>query len=192
MFNLFDTSEFPARWTCGQWTELHGWIHIVADSLIFGAYMAIPLLLAFFAFRRRDIPFLPIFWLFAAFIFSCGFGHLVEATLFWHPWYRFSGLIKVCTALVSWATVIALIPVIPKALNMPELAAINQRLEAEISERRQAESALKEQTEALRRTNDELERFTGNVVNREERVLELKKEVNQLLQELGRDPRYSS
>lgn len=192
MFDLFDTSDFPARWTCGNWTTLHGWVHVVADCLIFGAYMAIPLVLVFFAFRRRDIPFLPMFWLFAAFIFSCGFGHLVEAFIFWHPWYRFSGFVKVCTALVSWATVIALIPVIPKALKMPELAAANQRLESEISERRQAQTALQEQTEALRRSNEELERFTNTVVNREDRVIELKQEINALLRELGREARYSS
>lgn len=192
MSDLFDTSDFPQRWHCGNWTPLHGWIHVVADSLIFGAYMAIPLVLLFFAIRRRDIPFLPIFWLFAAFIFSCGFGHLVEATIFWHPWYRFSGLVKVCTALVSWATVIALIPVIPKVLKMPALAAANQHLEAEIAERRQAEAALQSRTMELQRTNEELERFTDNVVSREERVIELKQEVNALLNELGREPRYSS
>ena len=53
-----------------------------------------------------------------------GFGHMVEATLFWHPWYRFSGAIKVCTAVVSWATVLALLPVLPRALALPGLATV--------------------------------------------------------------------
>jgi hypothetical protein len=37
-FPLFDTSDFPARWTCGQWSAVHGWTHILSDLAIFGAY----------------------------------------------------------------------------------------------------------------------------------------------------------
>ena len=108
---LFDTRDFNARWNCGQWTALHGWVHIVSDIAIFAAYAAIPAVLVFFAVRRKDIPFLPIFWLFAAFILSCGVGHLVEATVFWHPWYRLSGLVKVQYGeAASWATVVARSP----------------------------------------------------------------------------------
>src|SRR5262245_61016961 len=103
---LFDTRDFPARWHCGRWTAELGWTHIVADLAIFGAYAAIPAALAYFVVRRRDVPFQGVFWLFVAFIFSCGFGHLVEATIFWHPWYRFAAAVKVFTAAASWATVI--------------------------------------------------------------------------------------
>lgn len=98
---LFDTSDFPARWTCGHWTELHGWTHIVSDVAIFLAYMAIPVVLAWFALRRPDFAFRPLFWLFCAFIFACGTVHLIEASIFWYPWYRLSALGKVVTALVS-------------------------------------------------------------------------------------------
>src|SRR5262245_37820345 len=61
---LFDTSGFKARWRCGEWSPLHGWVHIVADLAIFGAYLAIPCVLVYFVLRRRDVPFIPIFWLF--------------------------------------------------------------------------------------------------------------------------------
>ncbi len=142
---LFDTSDFPPRWYCGKWSALHGWTHIVSDLAIFGAYAAIPLLLAYFALQRRDVPYLPIFWLFVGFIFFCGFGHFVEATIFWNPWYRFSALVKACTAIISWITVIALIPTLPKALGLPGLAAINRRLEIEVGERKQAEEQRGEQ-----------------------------------------------
>lgn len=136
---LFDTVGFTPRWQCGSWSAAHGWTHIIADCAIFGAYAAIPCVLSYFAYRRRDIPFQPVFWLFAAFILSCGVGHLIEASIFWHPWYRFSGLVKVFTALVSWATVLAIIPMLPRALALPGLAMMNQRLQAEIDERKQAE-----------------------------------------------------
>lgn len=33
---LLDTSDFPARWHCGNWTSGEGWLHIVSDVAIFG------------------------------------------------------------------------------------------------------------------------------------------------------------
>ncbi|HWB13092.1 MAG TPA: PAS domain S-box protein [Pirellulales bacterium] len=140
---MLDTSDFPARWHCGHWTELHGWTHIVSDLAIFGAYAAIPLVLTYFALRRRDIPFQGIFLLFACFIVSCGLGHLLEATIFWRPWYRLAAAVKVVTAAASWCTVIALIPVIPRVLAWPRLAAVNEQLQAEIDERKRAEESLR-------------------------------------------------
>lgn len=136
---LFDTSGFPPRWYCGRWSAQLGWTHILSDLAIFGAYAAIPAVLAYFVLRRRDIPFPGIFWLFVAFILSCGFGHFAEATIFWHPWYRFTAAVKVFTAIISWATVIALIPIVPRALRLPGLATVNRQLELEIAERKQAE-----------------------------------------------------
>lgn len=127
---LFDTEDFPARWTCGNWTAGHGWLHILSDIAIWGAYMAIPALLAYMVIKRKDTPFLPIFWLFAAFIFSCGTTHLLDAGVFWWPSYRLSAVVKFITAVVSWATVLALIPALPKALALPQLGAVNVELNA--------------------------------------------------------------
>ena len=140
---LFSTEGFPQRWHCGDWSDLHGWTHIASDVAIFGAYAAIPAALGYFALKRKDIPFLPIFWLFGAFILACGTGHLIEATLFWHPWYRFSGSMKVFTAIVSWGTVVALIRILPQALDLPGLARVNADLRHEIEERRRVEAALR-------------------------------------------------
>jgi PAS domain S-box-containing protein len=131
---LLDTSGFPARWDCGQWTPAHGWLHVTADCAIFGAYAAIPAVIVFFALRRTDVPFLPIFWLFAGFILFCGTGHLIDATLFWHPWYRLSGLVKLATAVMSWGTVFALVRIAPAALKLPGLAKVSAEL-AEAEER---------------------------------------------------------
>lgn len=128
---LFDTGDFPARWACGQWQPAHGWLHIGSDIAISLAYFAIPLSLLAFILRRRDAPFLPIFWLFGVFIAACGTGHLLEAIIFWQPVYRFAAVVKAVTAVASWATVIALIANMPAALSLRS----PRQLEAEVAER---------------------------------------------------------
>jgi len=167
---LFDTSGFPPRWHCGEWSEAHGWLHILSDIAIFGAYAAIPMALAFFISRRKDIPFVPIFWLFALFIVSCGFTHLIEATIFWHPWYRLSGVVKAGTAVVSWMTVVALFRVLPSALALPGLARDHRHLTALIAEREQAEAALRESEERFRAIADNIPQLAW-LVDSERRVV---------------------
>lgn len=162
--NLFDTSDFPARWHCGQWTAGHGWLHILSDLGVWSAYFAIPCLLVYFAFRRKDVPFRKLFWLFGAFILACGTTHLMEAAIFWWPAYRLAGVIKLATAVVSWATVLVLMPAIPLALALrgPEeleeevkartedLTRANQALAREIAERKRVEEALRDSEERFR------------------------------------------
>src|ERR1700687_1555178 len=108
---LFDTSDFSPRWCCGNWTPAHGWLHILSDLGVWSAYVAIPAVLGYFLLRRKDLPFRMIFLLFGAFILACGTTHLMEAIIFWWPAYRFAGVIKLGTALVSWGTVLALVPI---------------------------------------------------------------------------------
>lgn len=146
---LFDPKGFPARWQCGSgWSETPwlGWLHIISDLGVWGAYLAIPLVLLYFLQRRRDLPFRKIFLLFGAFILACGTTHLMEAIIFWQPLYRLAGVIKLLTAIVSWATVVSLFQVVPRVLTMrtPE------ELEREIAARKLAE-------EQLHRVNSELE-----------------------------------
>ncbi|TDU73160.1 hypothetical protein EI77_01628 [Prosthecobacter fusiformis] len=140
---LFDTTGFPPRWHCGSWSDFHGWVHVVSDLAIFGAYAAIPIsITSYVMLKKQDVAFPRLYWLFAGFILSCGLTHLVEATLFWHPWYRFSGLMKVITAGVSWFTVVAMIRALPMAMTIPGAAKLNRQLSAEIVEHKRAEVAL--------------------------------------------------
>ena len=106
--------------------------------LIWLAYLAIPAALIHCVRRRRDIPFSWMFLMFGLFIVACGCTHLMEVVTFLTPLYRLSGLIKLITAVVSWATVLGLLLLVPKvlALRYP------QELEKEIASRKAAEEAL--------------------------------------------------
>ena len=151
---LFDTSDFNPRWLCGNWETGHGWLHILSDLAITGAYFAIPTALSIYYLKKRDeLPFPAMLWLFGAFIFSCGSAHLVEAIIFWHPIYRFSGLLKLITAVVSWATVIAIIRIAPKAFSLPGMIRVNHLLEEQIT-------LQKKTAGELERSNRDLENFT--------------------------------
>jgi signal transduction histidine kinase len=167
-FNLFDTTGFPPRWECGPaWHNEPwlGWLHIGSDIATWGAYTAIPFVLLYLLGKRRgDMPFPRIVWLFGAFIFACGTVHLIEASLFWWPAYRFSGAIKLATAAVSWVTVLALFRVVPQALHLRsprqleeeverrtrELAEMNLRIHTEIARREEVAMSLMRNEERLR------------------------------------------
>ena len=60
----------------------------------------------------------------------------------------------------------------------------------DINKRKQAEEQVQRYIDKLRDTNEELTRFNSVSVRRELRMIELKKEVNDLYVETGRPPRY--
>ncbi len=60
----------------------------------------------------------------------------------------------------------------------------------DIGELKQAESDLKRRAEELARANRELDRFNRLAIGREERIIDLKAEINRLARELGRDEPY--
>lgn len=110
--DLFSPAGFVPRKECGAWTPEWIAVHTGSDVLVWLAYLSIPLVLLSVARHPAVRPLRPLLWLFAAFIVSCGTVHLIEAIIFEHPLYRLSGVVKVVTAVVSWATVFALIPAV--------------------------------------------------------------------------------
>lgn len=156
--NLFDTTGFVPRWECGSWTSLHGWTHILADAAIFGAYAAIPLSITYYVRRKKsEIAHPKLYWLFAAFILSCGLTHLVEAIIFWQPIYHFSAVMKIITAVASWATVIFLMKHLPEAMALPGMAKVNAELQQEIEQRKKAEAEVRRLNQILQERVQELE-----------------------------------
>ena len=154
ILGIFDSSKWPARWRCGQWTDFHGWLYVLSDFVIFLSYFAIPVLILRVILKKK-VPFLTIFWLFVGFILLCGLSHLIDAIIFWYPYYKLSALIRFATAIVSVTTVIALIRILPKVFDLksPDL------LQAEVDQRKLVEEKLRTKVHELSRTNHELDRF---------------------------------
>ena len=156
MSGFFDTSSFPPRWHCGDWSPLQGWLTITSDLAIFAAYTAIPVTIALYVRAKRDVPFPHVFWLFSAFIFACGATHLIEAIIFWYPIYPVQAVVKVFTALVSIAAVLATAHIMPKALAIPGMASMNIRLQAEVAARTASQDQLLARGGELQRSETRL------------------------------------
>jgi two-component system, chemotaxis family, sensor kinase Cph1 len=139
------------------------WLHVISDAVIALAYFMIPLVLVYFIRRMGTrISFNWAIALFAAFIVLCGTGHILDIVVIWEPIYYLQGWVRALTAVVSLATALAIIPLVPKLLQMKtpeELEAANARLRDEVRARETAEEDLRRSLADLNRAVHELEQF---------------------------------
>ena len=172
---FFSSGSFIPHGHCYLWHTPLVWLHVASDSIIALAYFSIPITLVYFISKREDLPFDWIFALFGAFIVACGITHLFELWTLWHPTYWLSGTMKAITALISFATAILLVDLMPQALALPspaQLESANRLLESEIVERQLAQVA-------IQKAKEELE------IRVEERTAELQSQTQQLEQALS-------
>ncbi|MGA9897522.1 MAG: PAS domain S-box protein [Terriglobales bacterium] len=137
--------DFMPHGYCYLWDPWLVWLHVVSDALITLSYYAIPVALIYLVRKRHDLPFHWPFWMFGAFILSCGTAHLFEVWNVWHASYLASGVIKAITAAVSVTTAIALVPLLPKAIALPspeEFRKVNLQLKNQMAERDRAHTEL--------------------------------------------------
>lgn len=151
--DLLDTSDWPARWYCGRWTDFHGWLYIISNFMVWLAYLTIPVyLFIIFRKRRKDIPILKIFWVFILFITACGFTHFFDGLIFWNPMYRVSALMLLFTAVVSWMAVYKLTRILPDAMKL----ASPKELETLVKQRT---SDLELSNQRLSKLNEDLDHY---------------------------------
>lgn len=135
---LFKIGDLTPHGYCLYWEPGLIWIHAASDLATGLAYFSIPLALAFLVRQRRDLAFGWVFWLFAAFILTCGATHLLGLVTLWVPLYALHGTAKALNALVSVATAVVLWPLLPRAVALPSQASLrdlNERLARQVSER---------------------------------------------------------
>lgn len=135
-------SDYMAHGFCFSWEPGLVWLHVGSDIVTGLAYYVITAAMIYFAVKRRDIPFIWIFLLFALFIAACGTTHFLAAYTVYRPDYWVEGWIKLFTALVSIAAAVVYIPRIPQAIAMPSLAATLAEVQKLGAEQRQGRERL--------------------------------------------------
>jgi PAS domain S-box-containing protein len=117
---------FMPHGMCYLWDPRVVWLHVVSDTFIALAYLAIPIALIYFVRRRRDLPFHWIFVCFGVFIVACGMTHVMEVWNVWHANYLVAAGIKAATAFASVPTAFLLVRLIPRALAIPSPAQLRR------------------------------------------------------------------
>jgi signal transduction histidine kinase len=156
---LLEADSLSPHGICLLWRPELIWTHALSDAVIGTAYFLIPVALASFVSRRRDVAFTWVFWAFAIFILACGATHFFSIWTLWFPDYGIEALIKAATAIASIMTAIALVPLLPKALALPsptQLRQANGMLEQRVRERDEALVALRRETAERLKAEDML------------------------------------
>lgn len=159
--SLFEPSELTPHGFCLLWEPGLIWLHTVSDALIALSYFSIPVVMAAFLRRRRDVEFGWVVWLFAAFILFCGATHAFTILTLWQPYYWLEGAVKVATAGVSLVTALLLWPLLPRAIALPSPSALreaNAALERQVAERNTLVRALERREAELMELAATLER----------------------------------
>ena len=88
--NPLSTEGFLRRGECGDWPSLLVWEENIGDLMLWSAFMVIPAILLFIAWRRKvDLrPFIWTFILFGTFTLLCGNTHGTGFLMWiWPAWW---------------------------------------------------------------------------------------------------------
>lgn len=129
LINFFGTNGFIPHGYCLIWNSGLLWLHVLSDTLIVLAYYAIPIMLAIFVGKRKDLPYPWIFKLLGLFIVACGTTHLLAVITVWQPLYWLDGIAKAVTAGVSVATAVSMFWVMPRLLTLRKPAELQEALD---------------------------------------------------------------
>ena len=115
--SLLGSDSLSPHGICLLWRPELIWTNVTADAVIGVAYFSIPVVLAYFAYKRGDFGFGWVIWCFVAFILACGTTHFMSIWTLWVPDYGLEALVKVVTASFSVATAILLWALLPRVLQ---------------------------------------------------------------------------
>lgn len=163
---------------CYFWRPDILWLHVGSNAIITIAYLLIPgAIIIFIRNANREIPHQDILYLFIAFITFCGLSHATEIVTTWFPFYQFEGWIKAITASISMVTALVLIPKLPELLQTRGLQEKLEKTELELM--------------AMELKLNQMSSVYQASLGREDRIVQLKIEVNKELQRQGIDQRYT-
>jgi len=137
---LLNPGDYMPHGMCLLWQPGLLALHVVSDAAIALAYFAIPVTLAVFVRKRKDLDrqHQALAVLFGLFITACGLTHVASIVVLWFPMYGAEGVLKAITALASVGTAIVLPFLVPQLLRIPS----PRVLEAEVQSHRDTLEAL--------------------------------------------------
>jgi PAS domain S-box-containing protein len=140
---------------CLVWDPALLWLHVGSDIVTGFSYFLIAAVLFYLVFKRRDLPFFWMFLLFGAFILACGCTHFFAAWTIYVPSYWHEGIVKAVTALISIATALFLVPLLPRLLSLPNISRaleenrrLSRELEHQVGSLRKSEARFRSLVEA--------------------------------------------
>jgi two-component sensor histidine kinase len=158
---MLNPTGLTAHGFCLSWAPGLIALHTVSDVIIGIAYYSIPIALAWFVHKRRDVQYGWMIYAFVAFILACGTTHFISILTLWVPAYGIEGMVKLVTAALSIATAVALWPLVSRLVALPspsQLAELNAGLSRTVAERDRTVALLRDSEARVRATNVELER----------------------------------
>lgn len=138
-------SGFMPHGHCFLWQPDVLWPYVLGNLLTAAAYFALPPMLAVLGHRRPDLYNRAGLYAFAAFIASCGIGHVIDTYTIWTPAYYLLAWQRVSTAAISVVTALLLLQSMPRLLRVPsqsQLTAADERARAAARRAVEAEDAL--------------------------------------------------
>jgi len=141
------STDFMPHGYCLVWDPALLWLHVGSDIVTGLSYFLIAGTLFYLVSKRRDLPFYWMFFLFGVFILSCGLTHIFAAWTIYVPSYWEEGEVKAITALVSIATALFLLPLLPRMLTLPNLS-------RSLEENRRLNRALAQQVGVLQKSEE--------------------------------------
>lgn len=184
-------TQFMPHGMCYLWQPALVAAQVISNGLIALAYFSIPLLLLYFIGRRPDVPNPLLFTLFAIFILACGTTHLLDIVTIWHPIYWVDAIVRGITALASVGTAVVMAPLMPRLLRTGTVENYLEAMSKAVLEDKNA--ALEAANGRLAQVNQDLQdqvrlmdRSVETLAAREQRIKELREEVERLQAELAR------
>ncbi|BCE02419.1 PAS domain S-box protein [Marinicellulosiphila megalodicopiae] len=149
--SLFFNDQYMPHGHCFIWYPGILWTTVVADLLVALAYFSIPVCLMVLVHNDTLKKFKTLFVLFSAFILLCGLTHVIAVYNIWNGAYGIQAVVKMITAIVSIATAIVLLKIVPQLKNIPSPSQLAEALEQVHTEqlKNQAGEIFKFSTELL-------------------------------------------
>ena len=149
------STDFMPHGYCLVWDPALLWLHVGSDIVTGLSYFLIAGILFYLVSKRRDLPFFWMFNLFGAFILACGVTHFFAVWTIYVPSYWHEGIVKAITALISIATALFFVPLLPRLLALPNLSRsleenrrLNRELEHQVKTLRKSEERFRSLIEA--------------------------------------------